>query len=77
MIAALAKGIGKLCLLAVCMAFISAITLLLFGSWLLSWPMLRLSPQNRKVKAMVDLTAAAFVALQAIKPDDEDPPNSA
>lgn len=72
MVSALAKGVGKLALLAVCLSVITAVTLLLFGSWLLTWPMLRMSPQNRKIKAIVDLAAAAMVALQALNIEGND-----
>ena len=71
MIAALAKGVGKLALLAVSLCVISGVTLLLFGSYLLTWPMLRMSPRNRKVKSMIDLTAAAMAALAALQPEGD------
>ncbi len=72
MISALAKMVGKLALLAVSLSVITAISLLLFGSFILSWPVLRLSPTNRKIRTMTDLAAAALAALAAIQPSSED-----
>jgi hypothetical protein len=71
-VAALARGIGKLTLLLVSLTVITGVSLLLFGSWLLTWPVLRLSPTNRKVRSVVDLAAAAMAALAALQPEGEE-----
>ena len=72
MVTALARATGKVAFLAVSLAVITGVSLLLFGSYIMTWPVLRLSPANRKVKAMVDLTAAAFAALAALQPEGKE-----
>lgn len=72
MVASLAKGVGKFAFLLVSLSIISGVSLLLFGSYLLTWPVLRLSPRDRKVKAIVDLTGAAMAALAAWQPPPSD-----
>ena len=71
MVAALARATGKFAFLLVSLAVISGVSLLLFGSYILTWPVLRLSPGNRKVKAMVELMGAAMAALAALQPVGE------
>ena len=71
MVAALARATGKFAFLLVSLTVITGVSLLLFGSYILTWPVLRLSPANRKVKAMVDLTAAVMAALATLQPEDK------
>jgi hypothetical protein len=71
MIASLARGVGKLTLLLVSLTVIVGVSCLLFGSYILTWPVLRLSPTNRKVRAMVDLSSAALAALAAMQPTED------
>jgi len=71
-VAALARATGKFAFLLVSLAVISGVSLLLFGSYILTWPVLRLSPTNRKVKAMVELMGAAMAALAALQPEKTD-----
>jgi hypothetical protein len=70
-VAALARATGKLAFLLVSLTVITGVSLLLFGSYILTWPVLRLSPTNRKVRAMVDLTAAALAALSTLQPAED------
>jgi len=71
-VAGLARATGKLAFLLVSLTVITGVSLLLFGSYILTWPVLRLSPTNRKVKAMVDLSGAALAALAALQtPEDK------
>ena len=72
MVAALARATGKMAFLLVSLTVITGVSLLLFGSYVLTWPVLRLSPGNRKVRAMVDLMGAAMAALSALQPDAKD-----
>jgi len=72
MIGSIARGVGKLTLLLVSLTVITGVSLLLFGSYLLTWPVLRLSPTNRKVKTMVDLAGAVMAALAAMQPPEKD-----
>ena len=71
MVAALARATGKFAFLLVSLAVISGVSLLLFGSYILTWPVLRLSPTNRKVKAMVDLMGAVMAALATLQPEKQ------
>lgn len=59
-------------LLAVSLTVITGVSLLLFGSYLLTWPVLRLSPRDRKIRALVDLSSAALAALAALQPPSSD-----
>jgi hypothetical protein len=70
MTASLARVVGRMTLLLVSLTIITGVSLLLFGSYLLTWPVLRLSPANRKVRAIVDLSAAAMAALAALQPQE-------
>jgi len=74
MVAALARATGKLALLLVSLTVITGVSLLLFGSYILTWPVLRLSPRDRKVKSLVDLAAAAMAALAALQPENKHAP---
>ena len=74
MIASIARGVGKLAVLLVSLTVITGVSLLLFGSYILTWPVLRLSPNNRKVRAIVDLSAAVLAALAAIQPPSDNEP---
>jgi len=76
MIASIARGVGKLAVLLVSLTVITGVSLLLFGSYLLTWPVLRLSPRDRKVRALVDLTQAALAALAALQPPATNGKNS-
>jgi hypothetical protein len=70
-VAALARATGKLAFLLVSLTVITGVSLLLFGSYILTWPVLRLSPTNRKVKAMVELAGAAMAALATLQTEDK------
>jgi hypothetical protein len=70
-VAALARATGKLAFLLVSLTVITGVSLLLFGSYILTWPVLRLSPNNRKVRTMVDLAGAAMAALAAMQTEDK------
>lgn len=79
MIRALFRALGNLALLAVSMALLSAVSLLLFGSFLLTWPILRKSPKEKRLQATVQLASAVLTTVQAYAsadPPNLDPPNS-
>lgn len=65
MIRGIFRGLGGLAFFAATMAFLTAISLLLFGSFLMTWPLLRKSPRDRKIKAATDLAVAGMTAIQA------------
>ena len=72
MVAALARATGKFAFLLVSLSIITGVSLLLFGSYVLTWPVLRLSPTNRKVRAMTDLIGAVMAALATLQPPEQD-----
>ena len=63
MIATMFRGIGRVALLLASMAFLAGVSLFVFGSFLLTWPLLRLSPRDRRVKAGVDFASSAMTLL--------------
>lgn len=63
MFSAIAKGLARLALFAAALAFLSATTLFLLGGYLMTWPVMRKSPRNRKLVASSDLAVAAMTAL--------------
>lgn len=70
MIKALARGLAGFALLAAGLAFVTAVSLLLLGSFIATWPIMRRSPRDRKVRAMVDLASSVMVALSAFADND-------
>lgn len=68
MITGLFKGAGKLALWAATMAFLISVSLLLIGSFILTWPIMRKSPRDQKIKAMTDVAAVALEAMQVFGP---------
>lgn len=64
-IVALFKTLGKLALLAATAALLTAVSLLLVGSYLMTWPVLRKSPRNRRIQATVELATAGMALLMA------------
>jgi hypothetical protein len=65
MIKSLFRGAGSIALWGASMAMIVAVSLLLFGTWLLTWPLLRKSPRDKKIKAGMELASAVMQLLQA------------
>lgn len=65
MIRAFFKGLGSLAFLAATAAFLTAVSLFLLGSFLATWPILRKSPRERRIKATADLAAATIAAIGA------------
>ena len=67
-------------MLATC-AFLVAVSLFVIGSYILTWPLLRLSPRERRIRATVDFASSAMATLTAftgdkamtqLAPDDAD-----
>lgn len=63
MIRALFKALGSLALAAAGLAFLTAVSLLVLGSFIATWPILRLSPRERRLRASVELAAAGLTLL--------------
>lgn len=67
---ALFRGFGKLALLAATAAFLTAVSLLLLGSFLITWPVLRKSPRDQKIQAATNLASAGMVMLATLQKND-------
>lgn len=65
MISKLFRLAGRFALLLVTMAFLTAVALFVIGGFLLTWPLLRLSPRDRKIKATADFATAGMTLLTA------------
>lgn len=64
--AKLAGGLARLILGLVGMALLAAASLFIVGAWLATWPVLRLSPRQRQLKASLDFATAGLVLAQAL-----------
>lgn len=69
MIRTLFKGLGRFALTLATMAFLAAVSLFVLGGFLLTWPILRLSPRDRKIKATMDLAQSAMTMLTVFSQD--------
>lgn len=62
---ALAAFVGKLLLFLASMALITGMSLFVVGGWLVTLPILRLSPRNRRMTALMGAGAAMMTLAQA------------
>lgn len=69
MFRAVTRGLARLALLACTASFLTAVSLLLIGSFLMTWPVLRKSPRDQKLAATVDMATAAMVLLSKFRPE--------
>lgn len=60
MIRALFRLAGRFALLLATMAFLVGVSLFIVGSYILTWPILRLSPRDQKIAALTDVAAAGM-----------------
>lgn len=65
MIRAMFAGLGKLALAAATMAFLTATALLVLSAFLVTFPVLRCSPRERRMKASMELAAAGLAVIGA------------
>jgi hypothetical protein len=65
MIRSMFRGAGRIALWAATMAFLAGVSLLLAGSWLLTYPVLRKSPRERRLKASMDFVSSGIALLTA------------
>lgn len=65
----LAKLAGGLLLTLAAAAMLTAMSLLVLSTFALTFPLLRLSPRNRRVRAAAQLLSALLVAMQAFSPE--------
>lgn len=65
MIAAMFRGLGQFALLLVSMALLVVMSLFVIGSFLLTWPLHRLSPRDRRLRASVGFASSGMTLLTA------------
>lgn len=65
MIQTMFRAAGRIALWLATMAFLCAASLFVIGSYLLTWPLLRLSPRERRVRAIVDFASSAMAVATA------------
>ncbi len=70
---AMLKGLATFAFWAATLAFLTGVSLFLLGSFIATWPIMRKSPRNRRIKASMDLAAAAMTALTAFQVVPEPP----
>ena len=58
--------LGQLALSLAAMTFIAAASLFVVGAFLTTWPIMRLSPRDRRVKATIDLATAGIGFARAV-----------
>lgn len=63
MIRTLFAALGRFLLFLCGLAFVTAVSLFVFGSFMLTWPILRLSPRDRKLRATVNFASAAMTMV--------------
>jgi len=63
----LLKLFGSIVLSLATMAFIAATSLFVVGTFLTTWPVLRLSPRDRRVRAAIDLATAGIQLAQTFQ----------
>lgn len=61
------RTVGNFAMLGAAMAFLVGITLFLTGSFLITWPLHRTSPRNRKLRATMDMVTAGMTLLTAMQ----------
>lgn len=59
-------ALGRFILLLASLAFVAALSLFVFGTFLLTWPILRLSPRDRKLRATVNLASSAMTLFTVL-----------
>lgn len=65
MIAAMFRGLGQFALLLVSMALLVVMSLFVIGSFLLTWPLHRLSPRDKRLRASVGFASSGMTLLTA------------
>lgn len=65
------KGLGRLAVWAATAAFLTAVSLFIVGSFLMTYPILRKSPREQRIKVTADLAVAAVAAIQAFANRDD------
>jgi hypothetical protein len=61
----LAVLVGKFALFLAGMAFLTAASFFVLGAYLASWPIMRISPRNRKMTSLIGLAVSAMAVARA------------
>lgn len=61
----LAKIAGRFALFLVGMSLLTIVSLFVIGAYLTTWPIMRKSPKDRRLTALVDLATSGFGVIQA------------
>ena len=61
--ATISKGLGRLALFTATAAFLTTVSLFLLGAYLLTWPILRKSPREQRIRATAELAASVVTAI--------------
>lgn len=67
----IARGLGHVAMFTVAAALITVASLFIMGAYLTTWPILRTSPRNRKVRATVDLASAGMTFLSIFQQEND------
>lgn len=74
---ALIRGLGRFALTLATMGFLITVSMFLVASYLMTWPLLRTSPRERRLRASAELAAAVMGAVQAFTGGEDDGDSSA
>lgn len=58
-------SLGRVALSLAAVAFLTTAALFVVGSYMVTWPVLRLPPRERRVRAAMDLASAGMATMQA------------
>ena len=58
------KTVAKFALFLATMAFLTATSLFLFSAWALTWPLMRKSPREQRIRATAEAAAACVSMIQ-------------
>src|SRR2546421_5984644 len=73
----LLRLLGRGFLILASMLFLAAVSLFAVGAYLATWPVLRTSPRNARLRAMVDVGVAILGLARAFENSRPSPPKSA
>ena len=61
-------ALGRMMLTVATMAFLAGVSLFIVGSYLMTWPILRLSPRNRRLQVATQLASAVLATVREFTP---------
>lgn len=62
--------VGKFALFLAAMALLTGVSFFVVGAYVMSWPILRVSPRSRRMQALMGLAIAAVTAARAYGLED-------